>query len=168
MRRLLVIGVLGFCLAGASYGFLVGRRTTALARVEASCGPELAWMQREFGLDGADFERVRELHEAYKPVCAGYCAQIDEQYLELERLLESGTGVTEEMERVIAEANRLRSLCQTAMLEHFFQVSRAMSPEQGKRYLAWMHEQTLAPSHSSMVPRSGPAGAGHEHEHHVH
>jgi hypothetical protein len=125
-------------------------------------------MQQEFGLQAGEFERVRELHEAYKPVCAGYCAEIDQQYGKLERLLESGTGVTAEMEQVIAEANRLRSRCQTAMLEHFFQVSQAMSPEQGKRYLAWMHEQTLAPSHSSMVPKSGPAGAGHDHEHHVH
>ncbi len=168
MSRLIFICVLGFCLAGASYGFLVGRRTTVLDRVEASCGPELAWMQREFGLAGTEFERVRELHEAYKPVCAGYCAEIDEQYRELERLLQSGAGVTREMEAVIAEANRLRALCQTAMLEHFFQVSQAMPPEQGKRYLAWMHEQTLAPSHSSMVPKVGPAGAGHDHEHHVH
>lgn len=36
----------------------------------------------------------------------------------------------------------MRSECQAEMLKHFFEVSRAMPPEQGKRYLAWVQEQT--------------------------
>jgi hypothetical protein len=29
------------------------------------------------------------------------------------------------------------------MLKHFQEVSRAMPPEQGRRYLAWVQEQTV-------------------------
>jgi hypothetical protein len=37
------------------------------------------------------------------------------------------------------------------MLQHFYDVSRTMPPEQGKRYLAWVQQQTVASdSHSQM------------------
>ena len=32
------------------------------------------------------------------------------------------------------------------MLTHFLQVSRAMPPKQGQRYLAWVEQQTLLQS----------------------
>ncbi len=41
------------------------------------------------------------------------------------------------------------------MMQHFYEVSRAMPPEQGKRYLAWVQSETLLPG--QMVPTSpGP------------
>jgi hypothetical protein len=37
------------------------------------------------------------------------------------------------------------------MLQHFYEVSRTMPPEQGRRYLAWVQERTiLADSHEEM------------------
>jgi hypothetical protein len=33
------------------------------------------------------------------------------------------------------------------MLKHFLDVSRAMPPEQGRRYLSWILDQTLLPEH---------------------
>jgi len=165
MKRSLVIALLGVGLAGASYGFLVGNRAVAIRELERTYGPELAWIRTEFELDDATFERVRLLHEAYKPVCATLCSRIDAQHQRLTQLMKSAEGVTPEITRVVTEANTLRAQCQTEMLRHFFEVSRAMPAEQGRRYLAWMHSQTLAPSHASMVPQVGGAA---NHDQHVH
>lgn len=164
MKRSLLIVVLGVGLAAVSYGLLVGSRAATIRELEQTLGPELAWIKTEFKLDEPTFERVRVLHEAYKPVCAEFCRQIDEQHVELEHLLAESETVTPEITQVVAEANRLRARCQTEMLRHFFQVSKAMPPEQGRRYLAWMQQQTLAPTHASMVPQVGKSA---NHDHHV-
>lgn len=164
MKRWLIIAMLGVGLAGLGYGVLVGRRAVAIRELEQSCGPELAWIKTEFHLDDATLERVRVLHEAYKPVCAEYCRQIDDQYRELARLLSVSEGVTPEVARVVAAANALRAQCQTEMLRHFFQVSQVMPPEEGRRYLAWMQEETLTPSHASMVPQ---VASDSDHDHHA-
>jgi hypothetical protein len=165
MRRSLAIVLLGVGLAGASYGFLIGNRATAMRELERTCGPELAWIKTEFELDEPTFERVRLLHEAYKPVCANLCSRIDAQHHRLKQLMESADDVTAEITQVVNEANAIRAQCQTEMLRHFFAVSKAMPPEQGRRYLAWMHDQTLAPSHAQMVPHVDGAA---KHDQHVH
>jgi hypothetical protein len=165
MKRSLAIVLLGVALGGASYGFLVGKQAAAIRELERTCGPELAWIKTEFQLDDTAFERVRSLHEAYKPVCAELCSRIDAQHQRLTQLMESAEGVTPEITQVVTLANNLRARCQTEMLSHFFEVSKAMPPEQGQRYLAWMHDQTLAPSHASMVPQVGGAP---NHDQHVH
>src|ERR1039458_7466301 len=43
----------------------------------------------------------------------------------------------------LAEVAALRAKCQANMLEHFYEVSQAMPPEQGRRYLAEMQCLTL-------------------------
>jgi hypothetical protein len=161
MKRVWVIILVGLTLGASAFGFLYASRTADYRALEEHCGPELAWIKKEFQLNDAEFERVRELHQAYKPVCAEMCQRIDEQNQELARLLQSSHDVTPQIEAVLAKAARLRTECQTQMLRHFFQVSRAMPPGQGQRYLAWMQEQTLTPTHQSMLPKVG-AKPGHD------
>jgi hypothetical protein len=36
------------------------------------------------------------------------------------------------------------------MMQHFYEVSRAMPPDQGKRYLTWVQQETLLPG--QMLP----------------
>lgn len=156
MKRPWLIAVLGLVLAACGFGVLYGSRISAYRQLQEQCGPELAWIKKEFQLDGADFERVRKLHEAYKPVCAEMCRRVDEQNRELARLLQTAHEVTPEVEQVLSRASQLRQQCQTEMLKHFFQVSHAMPPEQGRRYLAWMQAETLTATHNSMLPKVGP------------
>jgi hypothetical protein len=165
MKRPFFIALLGLVLGIAAFGILYSSRTADFRSLERECGPELAWIKMEFELDDVDFEKVRHLHEAYKPVCAEMCRQIDEQNHELAKLLDASTGVTPEMEQMLTRASQLRQQCQTRMLAHFFQVSQAMPREQGQRYLRWMFEQTIAPSHQSMLPKvnTGSAHDGHHH-----
>jgi hypothetical protein len=123
--------------------------------------PELAWLQQEFQLPAAELERVTNLHEAYLAGCAERCRQIDAKTGEAKRLLAGANSVTPEVEKLLQEAALLRAGCQTAMLEHFHEVSKTMPPEQGRRYLDWITARTLGPSHATMT--SAPDAAAHEH-----
>lgn len=162
MTRPALIALLGLLLAlGSGTGVYLGRVASYRALC-ADAGMELAWIKMEFGLNAAEFQRVRKLHEAYKPVCEQMCQRIDEKNRQLAGLLATSTNVTPEIEAVLGEAAQLRQQCQTEMLKHFFAVSHAMPPEQGRRYLAWMQEQTLNPTHQSMVPRVGPQPSPHD------
>lgn len=153
MKRAWAIGLLGILLGVGSFGFLYASRTADYRELEESCGPELAWIKKEFGLNDKDFERVRQLHQAYKPVCAEMCRRVDAKNVELAKLLQSSKQVTPQIEENLSQAAQLRKECQVEMLKHFFQVSQAMPPEPGKRYLAWIQEQTLTPTHDSMIPK---------------
>ena len=100
-------------------------------------------MQQEFHLSDAEFKRVSQLHEQYLNGCAERCHQIDLKNEELARLLEATNNISPEIQRALAEAAQLRAQCQSIMLEHFYEVSRTMPADQGKRYLAWVRGKTL-------------------------
>ena len=161
MKRTWLIGVFGVLLGIGGFSFLYASRTADYRELEQRYGGELAWIKKEFALSDADFDRIRRLHEAYKPVCAEMCRRVDEKNRELARLLQSSREVTLPIEQVLSEAAQLRKECQTEMLRHFFEVSRAMPAEQGERYLLWMQAQTLTPTHDSMVPKVD-AKSGHD------
>jgi len=165
MKRAWVIGLLGLALGVGAYGVLYRSWTAPYRSVQDTAGPELSWLKKEFNLSDPDFARIKTLHEAYKPVCAEMCRKVDADNEALSQLLSASTNVTPEIESRLAAIAQLRRECQTQMLKHFFAVSQAMPPEQGRRYLLWMQEQTLAPSHSSMVPQAS-AAALDEHHHH--
>jgi len=56
------------------------------------------------------------------------CRRIDAQNMRLKELLAATNRVTTEIEAVIAGSARLRGECQRNMLNHFYEVSRTMSP----------------------------------------
>jgi hypothetical protein len=91
------------------------------------------------------------MHESYVSGCAERCRQIDRKNEQLRELLAATDQVTPEIEKALNEAALLRAECQKKMLKHFFEVSRTMPPEQGRRYLAWVQGQTILPdSHAAM------------------
>ena len=124
--------------------------------MEQAPHPELAWLKKEYHLNDQQFARVLELHNAYRPQCAEMCQRIDEKNARLQQLLAATNTVTPDIQAALAEAAQVRTECQTAMLKHFYEVSRAMPPEQGKRYLAWVQQETMIPG--QMVPTSPPMG----------
>lgn len=105
--------------------------------------PELGWLKKEFNLSQAEFARISQLHEAYLPGCAARCRVIGEQNRRLHELLAKDATVTPEVQQLLDERARTRSQCEAEMLKHFQAVSRAMPPEQGRRYLAWVEAQAL-------------------------
>ncbi len=163
MRRPLVILVLGTILglltAVATYWSMTAQHR-ALLRQEQ---PELAWLRAEFEIAPEDFARISALHQAYLPQCAELCRRIASCEARIRSLLDRADQLTPEIEALLLEAAQTRVECQKNMLEHFFQVSRAMPPEQGRRYLAWVKEKTFRMDHEPGAP--GEASHGHEGHH---
>jgi hypothetical protein len=155
--------LLGIALALGAYFAFYYASTARSRRMEQTQAPELAWLQEQFHLTDAEFARIRQMHEAYLEGCAQRCAQIDEVNRHLRMLLAGTNTVTAEIERMVSQAAALRAECQVKMLQHFYEVSRTMPPEQGRRYLEWIQQRTiLTDAHSGM--QSG--GTVNEHSHH--
>ena len=141
MKKGLVILLAGLALALAGDGIVYRLGTRSARQLQSSQQPELAWLQVEFHLSDAEFQRIAALHEAYLPQCAAMCQRIATQTQALKSLLAATNQVTPEIEAAIAESARLRGECQRNMLRHFFEVSRTMPADAGKRYLAWVRER---------------------------
>ena len=142
MRRGILILALGLAGAAIAYCcfYLMGTATPrALLR---SRQPELAWLKHESNLGDLEFARIVELHQAYLPQCKNRCQRIEELNSILEKAISATVQISPEIEKLLAERGQTRTECQTEMLKHFFEVSRTMPPAQGKRYLAWVLEQT--------------------------
>lgn len=161
MRRGFLILGLGLIAAAAAYACFYLAGTAGLREWRTSRQPELVWLKQEFKLSDAEFARVSQMHDAYLPQCRERCRLIRQMNDRLGQLLATTSNVTPEIESALAERATMRSECQTAMLKHFFEVSRTMPPEQGRRYLAWVQEQTCLREqmmNHDEAPRADPAG----------
>ena len=151
MKRSGLVLLAGIVLAVAAYVGFYSAFSAKSRSLAASQEPELYWLKHEFQITDGEFSRISEMHESYRAGCAQRCRLIDERNEELKRLLASSSSITPEIEKALAETARLRAECQSKMLQHFYEVSRTMPPEQGRRYLAWVTERTILPdTHSQM------------------
>lgn len=151
MKRALIILVAGLglsLLAGSGVYF----SRTASHRAMLCCEqPELAWLQHEFKLDNQEFARVVKLHSAYLTNCAELCQRIAATNNLVRQQFASDGAVTPAVEQLLADAGQLRVECQKEMLGHFLEVSRTMSPESGRRYLAWVQERIFSMNHEPLA-----------------
>jgi hypothetical protein len=152
MKRPLIIILLGLVVATAGYCTLYYCGTREHRQMMSSSAPELAWLKKEFGLSGGEFDRIAKLHEAYLPHCEDFCQRIAAKNAEVRQLTASNAPPSA-IEPKLKEAAALRVECQMNMLHHFVKVSQQMSPEQGKRYLEWAQQRTHAPDHDMMLHR---------------
>lgn len=152
----LVLGVVVF--AGAFYAV----RHLCVQRMAQSTD-DLDWLRLEFSLSDAELARVRELHEGYLPLCESNCIQIAAKKRELAEAVAAGTNTTITLDQLRGEVAALRSKCQSEMLAHFEEVSRAMPAGQGQRYLAEMKRLTLGAHEQVEESMSGTSVHGHHH-----
>ena len=147
MRRGFAILIIGLVTAVAAYSCVYYVCMIPARKLQHSERPELAWLKDEFRLSSSEFERVSELHRAYLPECAKMCRLIAAENEKLQKLLQNQTGMTAEIEHALGDIARLRAECQAKMLRHFFEVSRTMPPDEGKRYLQWVQEKAFVSDH---------------------
>lgn len=159
---IIVLVALAASVALLAGSFLIAQRLCA--QKMTSSADDLTWLRQEFRLSDTEMTRVRELHEGYLPKCAEMCKQIAAKKSELESALAGATNVTATAEEKLAELGALRAQCQTHMLRHFVEVSQAMPPEQGRRYLAEMQRLTLG--FHEQIEQSMSHPAEHQHGHH--
>jgi hypothetical protein len=157
MKRAIIILVCGAALALLAGAGVYYARTASHRAMLCCARPELAWLQHEFQLTDAQFARVEKMHNDYLVHCKELCDRIAATNKLIHAQISTNTAVTAETQTLLASAARLRVECQTRMLEECTAVSREMSPEQGKRYLAWVQEQILAMPNGSMTETSPPA-----------
>ena len=163
MKRPLLILVIALLAGSALFAssYLMSRR------VCESCGARstdnLDWLREEFHLNDADMAMMRQLHDGYMPKCASMCGQIAAKKLELEAALAGATNITSDAKQKLTELAVLRSQCQAQMLEHFVEVSRAMPPEEGRRYLAEMERLTVGAHEQTEQSMSDHADHAHMH-----
>lgn len=154
------LGVLGFVL---SYWVVTHEPRSRLREPQA----ELAWLQHEFQLTPAQFEKVTALHEAYRPRCADLCRRIHEQNRRLEEAALKTNVSTAELRALVIETGRARDECRQAMLEHLYAVAREMPPDTGTRYLRLMLSSTCVIEDTRNVHEvhtSGGHSTGSHHE----
>ena len=142
MKRLLIILIGGLLVGCAAYCVFYFPSAAAHRKMLEGKSPELLWLQKEFNLTDAELARITQLHEAYLPQCKARCEHIEEVNHKLTKTISSASQMTPEIEKLLAERAKLRAECQAEMLNHFFEVSRTMPAEQGRRYLAWVRERT--------------------------
>lgn len=142
MRRGLLILGCGLIAAGLAYACFYHIGTAKSREWLNSPQPELVWLKQEYRLSDEEFARISQLHNAYLPKCAERCRRIAEMNRQLEQAFGEATEVTPAIKTLLAERADMRVMCQTEMLEHFFEVSRTMPAEQGRRYLAWVQSTT--------------------------
>ena len=159
MKKPILLLLAGVLLAAGAYAGLFMART---GQVRVGNESEIDWLRQEFSLSDQEFARIRELHEGYLPDCAAMCGRIAAANRDLEQLVLSTNMVTAEIDAKLGEIGRIRQECQTRMLKHFYAVSQAMPPEQGRRYLAEMQRLT---SLSNMRAHSSSESAEPEHGH---
>ena len=152
MRRPLLL-----LLALFAVGALVfqASQTTAVSCCGSEDADELAWVRDEFKLDDAALAKVRQVHTPYRMSCSLMSQQVAAKKQSVYQLAVASTNVSAELERELAEAEALRLDCQKQMLNHFYEVSQAMPPEQGKRYLSEMCQTMIfEPSVADNTPRT--------------
>jgi len=143
MRRSLFILLGALLIAGAVFtgSYYMSRQVCVMEM--SNPADDLGWLREEFKLSDAQMSRVRALHEGYLPKCAAMCERIAEQKQKLAAALAGAANVSPAVEQDLRELGQLRAQCQAQMLQHFVDVSQAMPPDQGRRYLAEMQRLTL-------------------------
>jgi hypothetical protein len=165
MKRGPLILLLGLLLGTAGFTGFYYLGTVSYREMMKEPQPELAWLKKEFKLSDAEFARISALHAAYLPQCAARCQRIEEQNQKLKQLFSQAGALTPEIQNALGERARMRAECEGEMMKHFIEVSRTMPPEQGRRYLEWVEQQTFLRG-QAMEERhhASPAGhSGHQH-----
>ena len=96
---------------------------------------ELGWLRHEFSLTDNQWEKVVDLHVAYRPECQRLCDKVSAAQLRLDQAIAASDGVSEDVELALAELARIKKECHRSMLEHAYRVGAVMEPEQRQRYL---------------------------------
>jgi hypothetical protein len=159
---ILLAGLVG-CIGAFVLFYLVG--TASSRAMMRQPQPELAWLKKEFNLGDAEYSRIVAMHKEYLPRCAERCRVIEELNSKLKRLVDDSPTVTDEIQGVMAERARMRADCEAEMLRHFLEVSRTMPPEQGRRYLAWVEQQTFMRGEAMERHHHTDHGAHSSHQH---
>jgi hypothetical protein len=117
--------------------------------------PELHWLQNWLELDADQAQKVKTLHLAYLPKCEELCHRVQLSNDDLLKLSARHSTMDAAMRKAIEERAKLNAECQEALLEHVYQISACLTPDQSKKYLGLMVPYALC------IPASDAASRKH-------
>lgn len=122
----------------------------------------LTWLKSEFGLGDSEFSTVKQVNAQYTPRCEAMCMELASARQSLAAMIIDPAAVAEEIEVAYGNVNEIEQKCFRMTLEHIYEVSMLMKPEQGVRYRMQMVAQLVGYQsehhklHSNIV-RSNPS-----------
>lgn len=146
MTRLIRYWALVVLVAAAAYGLT--RYYTSHRQAE----DQWTWLQNEFHLTGVQLARIRTLHEAYEPVCAGHCRRVAATNERLAELRRAGREDTPDYLKTLDQWEAIKHECNEATFKYLQTVAAVMNPADGRRYLDMMVPRIVRPD------RIGPLG----------
>lgn len=130
---LLIALTLGLCVFFCTRLMLYDRPVVAAVPHERdSLLPELEWLRQWLRLDEAQFQKVRELHLAYRPRCRELCMRASEADAQLLAVMRDSSP---DLSTVLRARAEVQVEAQEAMLAHVRQTAAVMTPEQARQYL---------------------------------
>ena len=135
MKKGLLILILALATGIATFFLTRAHQQVQSKEVLLDSMPELTWLRSELNLSDAQFQKVSDLHAAYRPHCAEMCRRISEAQTRLEAIAHATRDITPELDQAIQEHARVRADCRRHMLEHLYQTAAVMDKQQASRYL---------------------------------
>ena len=148
MKRLVVILALAVLLGLGAYVVSYGIARRAFCQMP-DAGDTSSWLRQEFHLNDAQYAQVKKLEADYHPHCIEMCDQIKQSHLALKNLILANRTMTPEIEAALKKDSAVQQEWRADMLRHFYEVSQAMPPAEGKRYLQVMQAQVVHPEMTS-------------------
>jgi Spy/CpxP family protein refolding chaperone len=148
MKRLTVILALAVLLGLGAYFVSYGIAQSMFCQMP-DASDSSSWLRQEFHLSDAQYAQIKKLEADYHPHCVEMCAQIKQSRLALKNLILANGTMTPEIETALQKDGAVQQEWRQDMLRHFYEISQAMPPAEGKRYLQIMEEQTLEPENMS-------------------
>jgi len=150
MKRLVVILALAVLLGAGAYALSYGIARCTFCRAPGADDPS-SWLHQEFHLNEAQYAQVKKLETDYYPHCADMCSRIEQSHLALKKLILANGSMTPEVEAALTKDNAVQQQCREDMLRHFYEVSQAMPPAEGRRYLQIMQAQVVDTSNAKVL-----------------
>jgi len=142
MKRLIVILALAVLLGLGAYLVSYGVARHTFCRMP-DVSDTSSWLHQEFQLSDAEYARVKKLEEDYHPHCVAMCEQIGQSQQALKNLILANKAMTPEVDAALKKDAEIQQEWRRDMLSHFYEVSQAMPPAEGLRYLKIMQTQVL-------------------------
>jgi len=150
MKRLVVIIALALSLGLGAYVVSYAIARCTFCRMPDTQEPS-SWLQQEFHLSDAQYSQVKKLEVDYHPHCVEMCDKIKQSHLALKNLILANRGMTPEIEAALQKEGAGQAQWRADMLRHFYDVSQAMPPDEGKRYLYMMEAQVFEPTSNALA-----------------
>lgn len=135
MKRGIIILLIAIVAGAAAFCLIRSQKLADRQHVMLDSMPELTWVKSNLKLSDGQFQKVSDLHAAYRPKCMEMCRRIAAAHEKVEDLIRKNPAVTPELEKAILEHAAIHADCQQAMLNHIFETAGVMDREKAALYL---------------------------------